>query len=851
MDTRSFLCGVIPWPTNGEEGFINVHWHKPGMPFQGTSVRTVDELLSAVERLKSNQQNLYFCLSRQARGAGHRSKETALAIQSLFFDVDVEPGNPKKYGSTAHAIASVLRFCQAISIPNPSAMVASGSGGIHTYWFSDRPLTVDEWLPYAQALKSAAQRWGLKFDGAVTADAARVLRIPDTLNWKHDPPKPVRLLPPWSLGARYDFASVFTFAGVGFGTIGVDVPPGPGFTEQKDAYTPNSESSGENFFGGHPLGDVPFEDLGEGLEGMPPLPFEPIKAGCEWLRTAYETGGKEYDQPQWNLTTLCCVFLEDGHELAHKMGNKHAEYTHESTERLWARKNREREAGILGWPSCRAIRDAGSRDCEACPHFKKGKSPLHLALSPAADPRQPPHGGNARGPSGPDPLEFQEVPIDEAVARVNAAGYFVLVLNGDIYRIDPGGGVIVQKREGFTNLFACRQARRAKGTLISAGVAWKCSPKRREFNTIGYWPDNHERPANSYNLWQGWGVEPKQGDWSIIYDHILNVVANGDKAKADFIVDFCAHMVQRPWEKPGVALVLRGRKGTGKTLLTQILARIVGVHNTLVTASGKKLFQQFNWHVADKLLIGAEEAFFAGNHEQNDQLKHLITGDEIEVEQKFGQRISMKSMHRIVMTSNHDQVVAASDDERRFFVCDVSDKRRGDDAYFAPLVRVIKGEDEATLAAFMYELQTRNIKGWKAEKAARNAASIDLARQKLLSLEPPLQWLLEEAQDARTDGYAVGCVFSTPKESQRNSMLCDYREWANKSARVREATDYTSAEKFWVSMKRLLNDEIFPGRRLFRSSGGDRFVIMPSRHEVLEGFNRLLGGKVIDVEEDL
>jgi hypothetical protein len=200
------------------------------------------------------------------------------------------------------------------------------------------------------------------------------------------------------------------------------------------------------------------------------------------------------------------------------------------------------------------------------------------------------------------------------------------------------------------------------------------------------------------------------------------------------------------------------------------------------------------------------------------------------------------------MTSNHDQVVAASDDERRFFVCDVSDKRLGDDAYFSPLVRVIKGEDEATLAAFMYELRTRDITGWKAEKAARNASSIDLARQKLLSLEPPLQWLLEQAEVAGALGCTGTCVNSESKESKRDSMLSDYRDWI-KRAQVRGATDYTSAPKFWASIKRLLNDEIFPGRRLFRTSGGDRFVVMPSRLELLEGFNRLLGGKVIDVEE--
>jgi hypothetical protein len=435
---------------------------------------------------------------------------------------------------------------------------------------------------------------------------------------------------------------------------------------------------------------------------------------------------------------------------------------------------------------------------------------------------------------------------------VNAAGYFILTINGDIYKIDPEGGVVAQKRDGFNNLFASRLARREGGELISAGAAWKLSPSRREYDSIGYWPDDHCRPRRSYNLWTGWGVAPAQGDWSIIHDLILNVIAAGDCDKANYILDWAAHMVQRPWAKPGVALVFRGRKGTGKTLLTQILARAVGGSNTIITASAKRLFQQFNWHLADKLLIIAEEAFFAGNHELNDQLKHLLTGDEIEVEQKHGQRISIKSMHRMIMTSNHEQVVAASDDERRFLVCDVSDYRRGDDSYFEPLVRVAKGEDEVTLAAFMHELKTRDIHGWKAEQAARRAGRADLARQKLLSLEPPLQWLLEHAQSDTAPNMGGAPMLQQPgaRERTRTSVLSEYRMWA-KATQVRGAGDFTRAEIFWRSIRRLLNDEIFRGQRLFRDSGGNRYVNIPRPRELLGGFNRLLGAKVIEVDEDI
>jgi hypothetical protein len=96
--------------------------------------------------------------------------------------------------------------------------------------------------------------------------------------------------------------------------------------------------------------------------------------------------------------------------------------------------------------------------------------------------------------------------------------------------------------------------------------------------------------------------------------------------------------------------------------------------------------------------------------------------------------MSMKSMHRMIITANRANIVEITDDERRFFVCDVSDKKKGDDAYFAPLVRVANGEDNATLAAFMYELKMRDITNWKPEQGARDTAALHVARQTIVSL---------------------------------------------------------------------------------------------------------------------
>ena len=50
-----------------------------------------------------------------------------------------------------------------------------------------------EWLTVAERLKKVCAEQGLLADPAVTADAARILRVPNTHNYKDNPPLPVQV----------------------------------------------------------------------------------------------------------------------------------------------------------------------------------------------------------------------------------------------------------------------------------------------------------------------------------------------------------------------------------------------------------------------------------------------------------------------------------------------------------------------------------------------------------------------------------------------------------------------------------------------------------------------------------
>lgn len=131
-----------------------------------------------------------------------------------------------------------------------------------------------------------------------------------------------------------------------------------------------------------PAGFEVVRNLAEGLGYEDkPLDPRPILKGCAFLRTAMAEGGKTYTNPMWLLTTLSATFMKNGREFAHAFSDKHPTYTKEETDSLYDRKLADREAQGLGWPSCAAIKDSGCNDCDGCPHFAKGKSPLNLGPS--------------------------------------------------------------------------------------------------------------------------------------------------------------------------------------------------------------------------------------------------------------------------------------------------------------------------------------------------------------------------------------------------------------------------------------------------------------------------------------
>jgi hypothetical protein len=554
----AFMSRVVPWPAdNGGSGFINIHWNLPGKTFEGRCVRDVEDMLTAAEQISTVfKQNAYYCLSRQSVNGGTRNAKNAIDLKSVWMDIDVKENNPKAYQSLDDALLALTGFIERFKLPDPTTYVRSG-GGLHVYWISDRPLPVDTWRRYARGLRVLATEYDLRADLALTTDPARVLRVPGTLNYKTQFPRPVGIIR--QNPDDYDFGA-----------------------ELKLLWERGVEE-GRSATGGQPFGAL--GSVGEAfrVEGVEVEDFgifttitaEDLAHVCPWIKTALETGGKDYDQPQWNLTTLCATFLEDGNEAAHQFGCEHEGYTEPSTEALWRRKLKEKLERDLGPPRCESIQAAGSTACARCPLFARKSSPIQLAreakdeaqlalpsptIDVAAISRQVKE-GKLNPVTALMTLRGQGAGINALLEAMNEN--YAVVKHGahTVVATITGDDICFMNVEDFHKMFANLVFGPKR---IKVSKRWFEWTGRRQYLGRGvvFEPGRPLEIQNDMlNLWRGFGVVPKSGDWSLMHAHIFNVLCSGDQQLCDYLIKWMAYAVQHPDKPIDVAVALLGPRG--------------------------------------------------------------------------------------------------------------------------------------------------------------------------------------------------------------------------------------------------------------------------------------------------
>jgi len=233
---------------------------------------------------------------------------------------------------------------------------------------------------------------------------------------------------------------------------------------------------------------------------------------------------------------------------------------------------------------------------------------------------------------------------------------------------------------------------------------WEESPLRRRYQEVIFDPSlppqtGFEHGENGpYNMWRGFTVNPKEGDWSLFRNHLTKVLAPG---YGDYILKWLARMFQDPGgRKPGKVLVFRGKPGTGKSFARRVIGYLFGRHY-YKTDDIQHLIGRFNNAVSNVIFLALEEAMWAGDRSQVGKLKDRITSHTLSIEKKGIEIITIANHLNIWMNSNEKWVVPIQDHDRRFVVFDVDDTYINDIKHFK---RIQEQMDNGGYQAMLYDL---------------------------------------------------------------------------------------------------------------------------------------------------
>ncbi len=335
MDTKKFLETTLP-----SKGFYCTFAanNKTGHKIQ-KFYKTSHDVKIAAKDLDEKGYDAYFALATFTEG-NSRKVDNVCKLKALFLDLDC--GASKDYPTQKEAFDALKVFLKVLNLPKP--LLVNSGRGIHVYWRLTEAVSLIEWLPVAERLKKACFENNLLADPAVTADAARILRVPETHNYKDDPPKRVYLLGEGDV-PLVDFDE---FAEL----LGDDPIPVP----------KRLEPLGENATLNKMLGNMSsrFKTI---------LTKTMSGEGCEQLRLI-ATDQESIDEPRWRAGLSIAKFCIDVEKAAYVISHKHPEYSEKAT--------KNKLDPIKAPYKCETFKQYNPDGCVDCKHWGKIKSPIVL-----------------------------------------------------------------------------------------------------------------------------------------------------------------------------------------------------------------------------------------------------------------------------------------------------------------------------------------------------------------------------------------------------------------------------------------------------------------------------------------
>ncbi len=344
MTLQEFLKEILP--TTGTYYTVQLTKGGRASPLRHGNIADAE---TEIHNITQRQHHAYIAIG--SFNGERRTQDNCTYKRAWYVDIDCKEGG--QYATKQEAI-DALRAAIHAGLPPFSILIDSGNG-FHPYWICTEDVPRKDWKAEAKILTKACAATNLKIDSAVTEDEARIMRAPESVNWK-DPQHPKKCFVGKDTGIRYTYAE---------------------FAEKMDQWRTAAPALSSPSAAAQAMGAlVDAADLFGGRDQRDALAMNMIER-CAIFNNSWRTHGKDDQEPLWHQIIHTLVYCDDGLQFIHPISDGHPGYSESKTNRKyqWSAKVKDK----TGPTTCKKFSEL-SNACKKCEYNGKVKAPITLAV---------------------------------------------------------------------------------------------------------------------------------------------------------------------------------------------------------------------------------------------------------------------------------------------------------------------------------------------------------------------------------------------------------------------------------------------------------------------------------------
>ena len=248
------------------------------------------------------------------------------------------------------------------------------------------------------------------------------------------------------------------------------------------------------------------------------------------------------------------------------------------------------------------------------------------------------------------------------------------------------------------------------------------------------------RAGINRNMYTPPEVEPSDETPKWFLDHIEYLIP--EKAEREHFLNYFAYLIQNPGKKVMHGILIIGRQGIGKSILSRVLEQIFGRDN-VASPHNENLSGNFTGWAKHCQIVVINELMQVDKKDFNNKIKPFITEPTIEIREMYKAPYKIKNCMNMVAFSNHDNALYIDRDDRRWFIVK-SEAEKKSPAYYDALIEAMDTRAGEVLGYF----QRRDVSAFRpGAEPLKTAAKLEVIQGSVSDLEA---WIAEgiESGDA-------------------------------------------------------------------------------------------------------